>query len=375
MRRTRRTPDRVPLVLSGTALLLLGATFVVSCAGSRRPLVIGAAGPWKESYGEMNKLGIELAVAELNARGGIDGRQLQVVMQDDDGKGERAAEIASDYVSTPEMVAVVGHVNSGAMVAAARVYDGVMPAVATTATSPELTGISPWVFRVISSDSVNGIALAKFASTLGHRRAAILYENNSYGRGLATSFQRNFAGEVVSIDPIPDGASDLEPFISYCVKQKIDVVFSAGTDASGVALLREARRQNYHAAFLGGDGWTGITSDTAAAEGVYVGAPFTAEDPRPNAQRFVRAFRQKYGRVPDGNAALAYDATMLVATAIRTVGPHRRAIRDYLAGLTDRTAFSGASGSIRFQPDGDPVGTSFVMTRVEKGSLVVADAQ
>ena len=323
----------------------------------------------------MNKLGVELALAEINNRGGIRGRQLQVVLQDDEAKGERAAEIAAEFVNTPELLAVVGHVNSGAMVAASRVYDGALAAVATTATSPELTGISPWVFRVISSDSANGIALAKFASQLGYRRAAILYENNSYGRGLAGSFQRNFAGEVVTIDPIPDGASDLEPFVSYYVRQKVDIVFSAGTDASGVALLREARRQNYHAAFLGGDGWTGITSDTAAAEGVYVGAPFSAKDQRPDAQRFVRSFRQKYGQVPDGNAALAYDATMLVAEAIRTVGPDRRAIRDYLSDLNERTAFRGVTGTIRFQPDGDPVGKSFVMTRVVQGSLVVAEVQ
>jgi branched-chain amino acid transport system substrate-binding protein len=375
MRRTRRTRERAPLVLSGAALLLFLCTLLVSCSHSEAPLVIGAAGPWKEGYGAMNKLGIELAMSEMNSRGGIKGRQLQVVMQDDEGKGERAAEIAAEFVNTPELIAVVGHVNSGAMVAASRVYDGALAAVATTATSPELTGISPWVFRVISSDSANGIALAKFASQLGYRRAAILYENNSYGRGLAGSFQRNFAGEVVTIDPIPDGASDLEPFVSYYVRQKVDIVFSAGTDGSGVALLREARRQNYHAAFLGGDGWTGVTRDTAAAEGVYVGAPFSAEDQRPEAQRFVRAFRQKYDQVPDGNAALAYDATMLVAEAIRTVGPDRRAIRDYLSALDERTAFHGVTGTIRFQPDGDPVGKSFVMTRVVQGSLAVADVQ
>ena len=375
MRRPRRTRARTPLVLSGAALLLFLCTLLVSCSRSAAPLVIGAAGPWKEGYGAMNKLGVELAMAEINSRGGIRGRQFQVVMQDDEGKGERAAEIAAEFVNTPELLAVVGHVNSGAMVAASRVYDGALAAVATTATSPELTGISPWVFRVISSDSANGLALAKFASQLGRRRVAILYENNSYGRGLAGSFPRNFAGEVVTIDPIPDGASDLEPFVSYYVRQKVDIVFSAGTDASGVALLREARRQNYHAAFLGGDGWTGITNDTAAAEGVYVGAPFSAEDQRPDAQRFVRAFHQKYGQVPDGNAALAYDATMLVAEAIRTVGPDRRAIRDYLADLNERTAFRGVTGTIRFQPDGDPVGKSFVMTRVVQGSLVVADIQ
>ena len=127
-----------------------------------------------------------------------------------------------------------------------------------------------------------------------------------------------------------------------------------------------------HADFLGGDGWTGIVADTSVSNGVYVGAPFTAEDPRPEAQSFVRAFRQKYSLIPDGNAALAYDATRLIAAAIEAVGPNRERIRDWLAGLDEKSAFHGVTGDIRFQEDGDPVGKSFVMTRIDKGLLKVA---
>jgi len=356
------------------APLLAGALIALSaaCSGSSRPIIVGAAGPWKEAYGAMNKMGIELAIEEINARGGVRHRPLQVIEQDDEGSGTKAAQVAADFVAKRELVAVIGHVNSGAMVAAAHVYDGELPAVATTATSPELTGISRWTFRVISSDSANGIALARFADKLGRRRAAIIYENNSYGRGLADSFQRAFAGEIVSVDPIPEGISDLEPFVSYYAREKADIVFVAGTDASGLALLREARRQGLRTDFLGGDGWTGVVADTAVSNGVYVGAPFTAEDPRPEAQRFVRAFRAKYQQVPDGNAALAYDATQLVAAAIEAVGPDRGRIRDWLAGLDEKSALRGVTGNISFQPDGDPVGKSFVMTRIEKGLLTVA---
>lgn len=354
---------------------LLAAILLGSCTSPGAPIVIGSAGPWKEAYGAMNKMGIDLAVDEINAKGGVRGRPLQVVMRDDEGHGTRAAEIAAEYVANPDLVAVVGHVNSGAMVAAARVYDGHVAAVATTATSPELTGISKWVFRVISSDSANGIALARFAQQLDRRRVAIMYENNSYGRGLAASFQRNFAGEIISLDPIPDGESDFEPFVSYYTRSNVDIVFVAGTEQSGISVLREARRQGLAADFLGGDGWTGVVADTAASEGVYVGAPFTAEDPRSEAQRFVRAFKQKFGRVPDGNAALAYDATRLVAAAIEASGPDRVAIRDWLAQLQARTAYRGVTGTVHFQPDGDPVGKSFVMTRVSRGALKVAIAQ
>ena len=319
----------------------------------------------------MNRLGIELAVAEINGKGGADGHRLEVIYRDDEGDGETAAKIAQEFVANTRISAVVGHVNSAAMVAAAKIYDGQLPAVATTATSPDLTGISRWVFRVISSDSANGIDLAQFAARLGVQRAAILYENNTYGRGLTDAFRRNFPGEIISIDPISDaGNQDFEPFVSYYKRVAPELVFVAGTEASGIALLREAKRQALSAKFLGGDGWTGVVADTAAAEGAFVGAPFTDADSRPGVRRFVQAFIDKYNRVPDGNAALAYDATIVIAAALAKHGASRTRVRAYLADLKGRSALPGVTGSIAFLPNGDPVGKSFVMTRVRRGALV-----
>ena len=351
------------------ALFLAGSA--AGCDRSSGPIIIGAAGPWEAGYGRMNRRGIELAVAEINRSDAAQDRSLQVVFRDDEGDGEKAVAIAEDFVRNDSIVAVVGHVNSGAMVAAAKVYDGRMPAVATTATSPALTGISPWVFRVISSDSVNGIDLARFARRLGRSRAAILYENDSYGRGLASAFQRSFAGTIVSIDPISDQPQDFEPWISYFKMRRPDIVFVATTDAAGLSFLRHARRLGFSADFLGGDGWTGVVVDTVASEGVYVGAPFTAEDPRPEARRFTEAFRARYQQTPDGNAALAYDATMVVWQAIRARGPNRKKIREFLAGLDESTALNGVTGPIRFRENGDPVGKGFVMTQIRRGALTV----
>ena len=319
----------------------------------------------------MNRYGIELALAEINAAGGIRGRPLEIVMRDDEGSGAKAAAIAAEFIADERVVAVVGHVNSGAMLAAAKVYDGDLAAVATTATSPDLTGISPWVFRVISSDSTNGLDIARFASSRGRRRAAILYENDSYGRGLTDAFRRSFVGDVISVDPIFGEGQDFEPYIAWYRREVPDVVFVAGTEASGIAVLREARRQGFTADFIGGDGWTGIVADTVASDGAFVGAPFTASDPRPEAQAFVKAFEQRYKRTPDGNAALAYDATMLVASAIETAGTDRADVRNHLAQLTERTAHRGVTGMIRFRGDGDPIGKGIVITRVRRGELVV----
>jgi branched-chain amino acid transport system substrate-binding protein len=358
---------RASLVLPAALLMLAACS-----SGGARPILFGAAGPWTEGYGAMNRRGIELAVEHINARPEHRTRPVEVLFRDDQGNGAKAAAIAQEFVENPHVLAVVGHVNSAAMVAAAKVYDGNLPAVATTATSPELSGISPWAFRLISSDSANGLQLARFAAKLGRRRAAILYENNSYGRGLTEAFTRHFAGEVVSIDPIGDeGNQDFEPFVSYYRQRGPDLIFVAGTEAAGITLVREVRRQRLDVDLLGGDGWTGLSVDTANAEGVWVGAPFTAEDPRPDARRFVHAFRTKFGYAPDGNAALAYDATMLLAHAVQKVGRDRVRIRDFLATAGPRDAYHGVTGMIRFHRSGDPIARSFVMTRIQRGALVV----
>jgi branched-chain amino acid transport system substrate-binding protein len=358
----RRPPPVALIALAG----------VLACARSSEPVYIGVAGPWKEAFGRMNKQGIDLALAEINARGGVRGRPLRLVERDDQGNGSRAAAIAGEFVANRNIVGVVGHVTSGAMMAAAPVYSQGLVAIATTASSPDLSGISGWAFRVISSDSANGIRMARFATAHGFRRAAILYENNSYGRGLAESFRNGYSGQVVAMDPIPsDGSSSLEPYVSYLRVREPDLVFVAGTDASGRSFLREAHRQALRAAYMGGDGWTPLAMDTTLAEGVFVGAPFSAEDPRSEARSFVRAYRDRYHEDPDGNAALAYDATMLLARAIEQAGPSRTAIREWLADLAFTEPHVGVTGPIAFRPTGDVVGRGIVMTRVRSGSLAV----
>ncbi|HEY9225608.1 MAG TPA: ABC transporter substrate-binding protein, partial [Gemmatimonadaceae bacterium] len=294
-----------------------------------------------------------------------------ITFVNDSGSGVIASRIAQGFVDSARYVAVVGHVNSGAMVAAARVYDGHLAAVATTATSPALTGISPWAFRVIPSDSANAQTIARFADQRGRRRAAVLYENNAYGRGLAENFRKNFPGTVITIDPIGEGADqNFEAFVSWFKGARPDVVFVAGTGASGLTFLKEFRRQQLGVDLIGGDGWQTLTTDPVA-EGVYVGAPFSAQDPRPEVQAFVAAYRKKFNAIPDGNAALAYDATKLLATAVEKVGPNRVKIRDYLANLSTESEYRGVTGPIRFSGDGDPVGKRIVMTRIRQGTLQV----
>jgi branched-chain amino acid transport system substrate-binding protein len=356
------------------ALLALAA-----CAGTKDPYVVGAAGPWKQGYGLQNLQGVELAAEEINKSGGINGHAFQVISRDDEGDGTLAAKIAQDFVRNRKVSAVIGHVNSSGMLSAARVYDGQLAAVGTSPTSPDLTGISSWVFRIISSDSLNGIALANFASKFATRNspatAAVIYENNTYGRGLADSFRRSFHGDLLSLDPINADLPSAEPYIAYLKTRRPKVVFVAGRVASGLKILQEAKRQGFSPVFVGGDGWQGILSDTATSEGTYIGMSFTSEDPTPAGRAFVAAFEKKFGTAPDAHAALAYDATKLVAQALKDRGPNRKAIRNYLRSLTRETSYAGLTGPAFFEDTGDPVGMRFKVLRVHNGLLTVAEAR
>lgn len=355
------------------ALLLLssGTLWLSACGGSEKNVRIAAAGNWREFHGAMNKRGIDLAIEEINAAGGVRGLPIQLVAQDDSSDGTRAVTVASEFLNDLSILGVVGHIESGPMVAAAKIYDDGLAAIATTATSPDLSGMSPWVFRVISSDSVNGRDIAAYARRLGLKRAAIIYENNSYGRGLADAFERHFGGEIIGSDPIAsDSTADFEPHVSWMKSRRPDVVFVAGTASPGIALLREAKRQGLTATFIGGDGWSGVAA-SSAAEGVVVATPFTAVDPRDEVRRFVKAFRARFQMDPDANAALAYDATRLLAEAIEQGGTSRLAVRDWLKRRASEGPYQGVTGPIQFTEGGDIVGKPFVMTKVRGGALVV----
>jgi branched-chain amino acid transport system substrate-binding protein len=180
---------------------------------------------------------------------------------------------------------------------------------------------------------------------------------------------------LVSLDPINADLPSAEPYIAYLKTRKPKVVFVAGRVASGLKILQEAKRQGFNPVFVGGDGWQGIVSDTATAEGTYIGMSFTPQDPSPAARAFVAAFEKKFGTPPDAHAALAYDATRLIAQALKEKGANRKGIRNYLHSLTRENAYAGLTGPAFFEDTGDPVGMRFRVLRVHSGLLNVAEAK
>jgi branched-chain amino acid transport system substrate-binding protein len=149
-------------------------------------------------------------------------------------------------------------------------------------------------------------------------------------------------------------------------------VFSVSLERTGLELLREAKRQNLGAAFVGGDAWTGIVANAPVAEGAYIGVPFTDADPRPTVQAFVVKFRARWGVSPAQDGTMAYDAANLLAQALVSGARTRASMRAYVAGLTAEHPYQGITGPISFSAGGDPGVTPLVVTRVHSGSLVPA---
>src|SRR6266702_781136 len=274
--------------LVGVALAL------AACSGSGGPVVLGLAGPFGQPRGASMLKAAQLAVNQINAKGGLHGRPLELRVADDSGSEDVAVRIAAQLYADPAVVAVIGHLTSGTSSAAARVYGaGATPVVmiSPSASSPDLSGISPYVFRVCPSDLQHGPHLARFAwRTLGARRAGIIYINNDYGRGVRGTFAAEFTrlgGTIVEADPYVPTTASLDPYLSRMRRGGegggggggVGVLLLA-TERPGAELaLREMQALGIKWPVLGGDALTGIEADGVLAEGVRVSSAYLPDRP------------------------------------------------------------------------------------------------
>ncbi len=326
----------------------------------------------------------ELAVKEINARGGVRGRRLELRIVDDSGRADVAIRVARVLVDDPAVVAVVGHLTSGTSLAAARVYgEGRRPVVmiSPSASSPDLSGVNPFVFRVCPTDLSHGAQLARYArQTLGARRAGIIYIDDDYGRGLRLSFAAEFrrlGGTVVDEDPSLAATTSLEPYLSRMRQAGgVDVLMLA-TERGGAELaLRDLTRLGLRWPAIGGDALTGVEAAGSLAEGVRVSSAYLPDRPGERNAVFVAAYARAYeGERPDHRGAGAYDILNLLAQVFTAVGTDRRAVRDRLARAgRDLPAYDGVTGAIVFDGRGDVPAKPVVMGVVRGGRIVTEAA-
>jgi branched-chain amino acid transport system substrate-binding protein len=361
--------------------LLAGLTLAAACGGSD-PIRIGVAGPFGEARAQSLRLAVELAVREINDSGGVRGRPLELVVEDDRGDAEQAVETARRFYADPAVVAVVGHLASGTTLAASPVYNGgtnPLPVVSPSASSPALSDAGPYTFRVCPTDLVHGARLAGWAATqLGATRAAVLYLNDDYGRGVRGVFRREFTarnGQLAADDPYLDDLPSFLPFLERTRRRGgTPVLLIAGTRPGGERILATLDSADLRPVVMGGDGLAGIEAVGAAAEGLLISTAYLPDRPGARNGAFVRAYRAAYqNRDPDHRGAAAYDAVYLLARAIAEAGVDRGRVRDYLATVgTSTPAFEGVTGRIAFDQNGDVPDKDVVIGVVRGGRLVSA---
>lgn len=334
--------------------------------------VLGLAAPLERPFGENSRLGAELAVREINAAGGINGRRLELRPLDDGGEGAKAIAVAERFYDDPAVLAVVGHASSDPLMEAAGVYQRGLPAVGTSATSTEIAEAGEWVFRVASSDSANAASLAAQAAGMG-RRAAILYSNDDYGRSLAQVFERSLSGTGVALVgrfPYLEEMKDFTPYVRLLRERGAEVVMVAGLEVGAATLIQQAHGAGWTPRFIGGDGLETLVDMGPRYDGTMIGALYHP-DMSPAAQRFAQAFRAANGnREPDSSAATSYDAVQLLARALREGHTSRAAIRSYLEGVGREGGsppLEGVAGPVAFDANGDPVGKPVALVRIQNG--------
>jgi len=367
-------------------VVLVCAVVAGACAADRDDAIqLGFAAPLSIPIGQSAHRGAVLAVEEINRSGGIGGRPLELDARDDQMERELAIEIATRFRDEGKVVAVIGHLNSGATIAAADIYnhpDHGLLEISPAATSPELSGVGEWTFRVCPTDLQQGRALADLAyGRLGLRRAAVIYANDEYGRGVLNAFAPAFeqhGGTVVARDPflaaVMEDETTLDPYLEHAILAGADALVIVGVGEEVIDILRAARRLGYRGAVMGPDGLADLKDAGPIADGVYITSGFLPDRPTEAAQAFVRRFVDRFGEAPRDGAAHAYDAVMLLARAIREVGTDRRALRDYIAGVgTVHPAYEGVTGTIRFDELGDAVGKDVDIGVIRGGQIVTAD--
>lgn len=384
----KRARIRAPRVLAAAAALLAACS-----GGAKEPVVLGVAGPLDKPTGASMKKAVEMAVEEINRdpQKWTGGRPIELKLGDDQGDPKEAIRVATEMRKTTPVLAVIGHVNSGATIEAAPVYNtprGEMSGDTALAGTDPLVEISPasssadvstagdWTFRVAPTDLEHAPVLAQQARALGRSRAVVMYSNDDYGRGLKDVFTDQFrrgGGTVIEADPYLPAAAKatggLEPYMARALRQNPDVLMIAGPEDGALAIIETARRLGFTGPIMGGDGLTSLKSAGPVVEGIFVSSAYLPDSREERSREFVQRYRQKYNELPDHRGAMAYDLVYLLAQAIRDGGATREAVREYLAKMGEGQAYDGVSGRMWFDANGDVKGKAVVVGVVRGGEL------
>ncbi len=312
---------------------------------------IGTIGPLSGAvavYGTDCKNGIELAVSEINAAGGVNGKQLELVSEDDEGNPEKSVSAYKKIVTKDKAKFIVGSLTSGctlAITSLAQAQKVVL--VAPAATAENVTDAGNYIFRTCFIDPFQGTVGAKFVSeTLGLKNAAILYDiGNDYSVGLTENFEKTLSengGAVVAKESYNTGDKDFNAQLTKIAAANPEVVYLPDYYGTVALIAKQLRAQGITAPIVGADGWDGLTENAGdeVLNGFYSNH-YAADSTEEKVQKFVASYTEKYGQAPTSFGALGYDSVYMLKDAIERAGSDDvEAVRTALES-TDGTYVTG----------------------------------
>ena len=372
---------RVSKVLTALVLGTVLAGLAAGCGGGEKKADTIKVGANLEmtggsaSYGISSKNAIELAFKEINEKGGINGKQLELVVADNKSEAAEATNAMQKLVSQDNVVAVIGPNLSSSVIAASAINNSAKVLdIAPMATNPYVTvdqasgKTKDFNYRICFIDPFQGTVMAKFATAeLGVGHAAVLIDNSSdYAKGLAQFFKENFVkegGAVTAEESYLQKDTDFKATLTKIKATNPDFLYVPGYYQEVGLIVKQARELGMNMPIAGGDGWDSAKmpeiAGAAALNNTYFSSLYSPEDSSDINKNFVAAYEKAYGQKPDVFAALSYDSALLVAEAIKNAGSTEPAkISEAMAKIN---GFSGVSGSVTFDDKHNPVKSAVIL--------------
>lgn len=358
------------VLISGLLVGLLGGC--ASGSGSKADsdtIRIGLAAPisgTQAQYGQAFKNGAELAAAQVNEAGGIDGKKVEIVVQDDKGDSNEAVNVANKFVSDKSILAVVGHFNSSATLATAPVYNkNKIVEISPSSSAPGVTDAGEYTFRVITTDAFQADYLANWTKELGYGKVALIYEQSDFGLGLLDVYKKSAPAnniDIVAAEAYNPGDKDFSTVLTKIKEKQPEAIFIGGFYNEAALIAQQAKKLNLNVDFIGVDSlYSEALLDLGkdSVEGFKLIGFFFPGGENAEATKFAEQYQAAYNSKPDTYAAYSYVATSVVLEAIKEKGADRESIKTYLETLKD---YKGATGVLSFDENGDVITTPSRLT-------------
>ena len=357
------------MIALAAAAALVAATGCTAPAETTEPgdepttvVKIGFAAPLTGDnaiYGQGMKRAVELAIEEANASDEAKeaGYTFDIRAEDDAADPKQAVNVANALVGDNDVVALVGHFNSGCSIPAAPVYDRVDMAMVTVSSNPQLTAQGYGVVnRIVAKDDAQGVFAGELAASLGLKNIAIIDDATPYGQGLAAEFKKAFTaagGTVAAEDRVQAREVNFSPVVTKLQGVLPDAVYYAGAHTEGALLTKQMKEAGLKVPVLGGDMLYSpeyiIIAGAENAEGdraTSLGLPLAQQ---PKGAEFLAKYEAKFGSAPEAYDSYAYDAALTIINAVLEAGPDRAAV----AAAIRAGSVEGVTGTVAFDENGD----------------------